>query len=211
VSNTVAALRHSAAAQLDAPVASIEVRAFMHHFVSHRYSAVGDAGGARSAIRILLDCEDVTDQIDAEALGQGVARDFRRTGGLAGMPITASSAFAVLDALANDTGAVVHAPGPVGLPGGYPVSFIDHGSPAVVLPQGLTLEDAVAINADGARFDGIEEIADDGTVRFGSEQMAVLDRLLGYRHETLTLDTAADQAAELADKYQMFAKRFRVG
>ncbi len=57
----------------------------------------------------------------------------------------------------------MHAPGVFGLPGGYPVCFVA-GSPELRLPDGLTLEEAVNFNRLAAKGEGIERIAEDGTV-----------------------------------------------
>jgi hypothetical protein len=66
----------------------------------------------------------------------------------------------------------LRAPGPNGLPGGYPVQG-GKQSLEVVLPQGLTLEEAIHINQEGQRLDGIERIDDDGTVYFAERNMAI--------------------------------------
>ena len=62
-----------------------------------------------------------------------------------------------------DTGEVVHAPGPERLPGGYPVRLSAKGAELVV-PNGLTREEGIRINENAQRLEGIEKIADDGTV-----------------------------------------------
>jgi len=60
-----------------------------------------------------------------------------------------------------------HAPGVFGLPGGYPIRFVD-GAPQLRLPDGLSLEDALNFNHLAARGEGIERIAEDGTVFYTS-------------------------------------------
>lgn len=59
-------------------------------------------------------------------------------------------------AILFDTGEVVHAPGPEGLPGGYPVRLSAKGAELVV-PNGLTREEGVKINEDAQRLEGIEK------------------------------------------------------
>jgi energy-converting hydrogenase Eha subunit C len=56
-----------------------------------------------------------------------------------------------------------HAAGVFGLPGGYPVCFVA-GAPELRLPDGLTLEEAVSFNRLAAKGEGIDRIAEDGTV-----------------------------------------------
>src|SRR6185437_10444303 len=56
-----------------------------------------------------------------------------------------------------------HAPGVFGLAGGYPVRFV-RGELEMRLPDGLTREEAVSFNHLAAKGEGIERIAEDGTV-----------------------------------------------
>ena len=56
-----------------------------------------------------------------------------------------------------------HAPGVFGHPGGYPIRFAS-GALELNLPDELTLEKAVAFNHLAAKGEGIERIAEDGTV-----------------------------------------------
>jgi len=43
---------------------------------------------------------------------------------------------------------------------------VDRNGGTVTLPPDLNLEEAVRINEEGQRFDGIERIDEDGTVHF---------------------------------------------
>ncbi|HEY4357320.1 MAG TPA: hypothetical protein VGN16_16335 [Acidobacteriaceae bacterium] len=56
-----------------------------------------------------------------------------------------------------------HAPGILGLPGGYPVR-IAGGEVELRLPQGVAREDAVAFNRLAAKGEGLESIGEDGTI-----------------------------------------------
>jgi hypothetical protein len=62
-----------------------------------------------------------------------------------------------------NTGKICHAPGPCGLPGGYPVRLSADGA-EVYLPKEITLEEAIKINNECGKYDGIERIEDNGTV-----------------------------------------------
>jgi hypothetical protein len=64
---------------------------------------------------------------------------------------------------ARDEVVETHAPGLFGLPGGYPVRLVE-GAPELRLPLGLLLEEAVAFNRLAAAGEGIDRIAEDGTV-----------------------------------------------
>ncbi len=80
--------------------------------------------------------------------------------------LTAAAALVVLNAFLPATRSLrVSAPGPEGLPGGYPVR-IEGGSVSLDLPPGVTRAEAVAFNEQAAARDGIANIADDGTITF---------------------------------------------
>jgi hypothetical protein len=97
--------------------------------------------------------------------------------------LTAVTAIPLVTSLLDDNVAVeTHAPGVLGLPGGYPIR-IKGGAIQLDLPQEVSLEQAVEFNNISARADGIERIEDDGT--------------LIYREEAKRL--AAPWCAELAE------------
>jgi hypothetical protein len=74
------------------------------------------------------------------------------------------------------TGAEIHTslPGPLGLPGGYPVRITD--GIELDLPAGLSTDAAVAWNRTAARRDGID--VDGDTVRFSEPVLAALEPYL---------------------------------
>lgn len=88
--------------------------------------------------------------------------------------ITAASALPVLAALLPGAAAArFSAPGPRGLPGGYPVR-IAGGAVALDLPHGVAETDAVAFNTRIGRRDGIAGMDADGTVRFSDTAAAAV-------------------------------------
>jgi hypothetical protein len=78
--------------------------------------------------------------------------------------LTAVTAIPLITGLL-DTGLTVetHAPGVLGLPGGYSVR-IEGGTIGLDLPGGITGDEAVEFNNSCARADGIERIETDGTL-----------------------------------------------
>lgn len=86
--------------------------------------------------------------------------------GIAYNEITAAAALPVLLALLPGAAPLrFSAPAPMGLPGGYPVR-ITSGGVALDLPPDADLADAVAFHWRVGRGDGIENVAEDGTVHF---------------------------------------------
>jgi hypothetical protein len=205
VANVVPGLRYSAAESLGVNVGEVEVRLAMEAYVSHRLPKHGDSGGAPFILKVLHDGEDVSAQLDLDAVMAGLSTSWARLGGLTGMQLTAASAVSVLDAMLSDSNTVVHAPGPQGLVGGYPVRVNRQGV-TVVLPPGCTAAEAEAANARALVFDGIEEIREDGSVRYSDRHMAVLSKLLGYSRDVMSLDESEGCAKELAERYGRFRK-----
>ena len=88
-----------------------------------------------------------------------------------------------------------HLPGPLGLPGGYPVT-VRSTEVALRLPPGIGEADAIAFNQRAALADGI--VIEDGRVRFGPAATAELDRIApdlaaGFATTDLPSATAALQ------------------
>ncbi len=207
VANAVPGLRLAAAHLLQAPLSGIAVRFFAHHFLSYRMPSTGVTDGAPYHLTVYRCGREVAlDESDRREIFALVAGRFRRVKGLAGQSVTASSATAVLRALADPADQVVHAPGPRGLVGGYPVRFGEAGI-AVDLPTGLSLDAAIEINRRCQRYDGIAEIDAAGTVHFTPEAADILRTELGYDCRQLPLDACEERANELARKFAAYRER----
>jgi hypothetical protein len=207
VANAVPGIRLAVAHLLGCDVAEIDIRFFAHHYLSYRMPSTGGTDGAPYHLSIYRRGQEVpADAGDHREIFTLVGSRFRRVKGLAGQSVTASSATAVLRAIADDSGRVVHAPGPLGLVGGYPVR-LGYGSISVDLPTGLSLEAAIDINRQGQKFDGIADIDAAGTVYFTAEAAGVMREELGYDCPALRLDECEARAAELARKFDEYRQR----
>ena len=78
----------------------------------------------------------------------------------------------------------------------------------MVLPKDLTLEEAIRINEEGQRYDGIEGIDADGTVHYVGEKMAIMKEMIGYECETMKLEETEERYRELDRKFKAFAAQF---
>jgi hypothetical protein len=85
--------------------------------------------------------------------------------------VTGQSGALLLDSLITGAEWMTHAPGPLGLPGGYPISMRD-GEPRPRLPPGLSQAEAVAANQRAAIRDGV--VVDNGWIRFSPVAAAEL-------------------------------------
>ncbi|PCG87629.1 hypothetical protein CIB93_02750 [Streptomyces sp. WZ.A104] len=206
VANNVPGITAAAADELGRSTADVEVRLVAHHYVSHRLSRHGNSGPAAMGLGIRLDGRDVTAELDTAALLRRLPAQYRRTGGLAGQTMTAASALSVLEPLADGRDAVVHAPGTDGALGGFPVA-IESGKFRPLLPDGMTDEEAHAINLSGQAQDGIREIRADGTVVFEPASMAVMTEELGYDCAEMKLSEAEGRAREISERFAAYRAR----
>ena len=110
--------------------------------------------------------------------------------------VTASSGLVALHALTGETERSIHLPGIGTLVGGYPVR-VNNSSITIDLPDEWSLEQAITVNEASLKWDGIDEMAKDGTIAFTVETQKALRKLLGKNIETLSTETAQDQANDL--------------
>ncbi|NEC09501.1 hypothetical protein G3I26_30135 [Streptomyces sp. SID7909] len=206
VANIMPALTHGYAHLLDVHPSEVELRLVTQHYFSHYVPRFGDAGRGAYHLSARAGGRPVDPPVDhAEVFAQLGGR-LKRLGGVDGQLLTASSAVRVLTGLATDSGVLAHAPAPGGLPGGYPVRVGAAGG-TVDLDGSLTLPEAIRINEECQRADGIEGIDADGTVTFTEREMAIMKRLIGYECRTMKLGDTAEWAKELGHKYRAFARR----
>ena len=97
--------------------------------------------------------------------------------------------------------------GPAGMMGGYPGRLSQKGF-ELELPEGITLDEAVRINWENSKLEGIEEIKDDGTVVFTERNYQLMKELLNYDCKIMTIDESEQRAAELDRLYNEFAKKY---
>ena len=88
------------------------------------------------------------------------------------------------------------------------ITFDSKGG-TVVLPDDLTLEEAIRINEEGQRFDGIDRIDEDGTVHFVDEHMAIVKDMIGYECKSMRLEDTEEQYKELDRKFKAFAAQYK--
>ena len=208
VANPVPAIRASIAHRLGRPLKDVTLYLFAQHYVSHYLPRFGTAGEAPYYLKVMLDGEDITGDLDIDAVFADIPTRFRRPGGRDGQILTASSAVTITLAMADDTGDCTHAPGPSGLPGGYPVR-VDKTGGSVILPKELMLEEAIRINEDGQRYDGIDRIDDDGTVHYTESSVTIMKEMLNYDSKLMKLEDTEAQSEELGRKFREFAGKYQ--
>lgn len=118
-------------------------------------------------------------------------------GGVLNEVTTAASLETILALLPGAPPARLSVPGPLGLPGGYPIR-IDAGTVELDLPPGQELADAIRFNERMGRGDGIAGIADDGTVTFTEEAVRAVSEVAPWLAEPLHPDAIDARAERLA-------------
>jgi hypothetical protein len=199
----VPVLQMGVAARLGVPTRNVGVYAVFHHFHTSYFRHHAE-GAPPYFLRLMVGDQDVTAQFDTDRLLHEVSQD-RFSGELLN-PIVAASGVKNALALLRDIGLLTHSPGPQGLPGGYPVRLSAAGA-QVVLPAGLTMEQALDINTGGQRADGVERIEDDGTVIYTDKAVQVMKEVMGYDLEPLKFDECDERAQELIARSQALAGR----
>ena len=177
------------------------------YIASHALNVQGSRTGAPFFLKIMVRDRDITSKFDAHSLisDRIISAPARLVSWLA-EPAVASSSVRNIMAIINDTHQFAHSPGPNGLLGGYPIRLSARGV-EVVLPEELTLGEAIRLNTEGARWDGIEEIKDDGTVVLTDESCRIMREMLGYDCKEFGLKDCEGRAKELGSLYKKFAEK----
>jgi len=117
--------------------------------------------------------------------------------------LTAAATAQIVEALLSEEPLRTHAPAPAGRPGGYPL-LVDAGRVALDLPASLGEDEAVAINARAARWDGLERVEPDGTLVFTDAVAEATERRLGIRVDRVAPadnDAVADELERARERW----------
>ena len=185
------------------PMRNVTVFMLGHHYHDVRVEEFGSTMGAPYFLKIVVGDKNVTSQFDLDKMWAactqtppGSQSDHR----------VAASAVKNIAAVINDTNELTHSPGPKALPGGYPIRLNAEGV-EVVLPEELTLEQAIKINEDAQKFDGIERIENDGTLVYTDKSVRIMKEMFGYDCPRLRIDESEARAKELRSLYQGFVRK----
>jgi hypothetical protein len=208
VDNIVCTLKVVAANALQVPLRSVDIFMVAPHFVSYYLARFGTTGGAPYYLKIMVDDRDVTQSIDIDTLFAQAVTVGRRPGGIHAHPVVASSVTKIITGILFDTNELGHAPGPNGLPGGYPIRLSARGVD-LFLPEGLTREEAVEINNKAQVYDGVETIEGNGTVVLTDKAAGIFKQLLDFDCKIYSVRDTEVKARELDDKFNKWAANAR--
>ena len=184
------------ARKMNVPFRSVQLYGVGHH--GAYYTARMDGP---YYVKVIVNGEDVSDQWPNEKItrlyqdaGYGVVTQYKSA--LVDQMRTASSFLKHVLAIYYDTNEVhTCVTGVEGLPGGYPTRLSREGA-EVVLP-GISREEAIRINEEGGKIDGIEKIKDDGTVVFCDKNVEYMREVVGYECKELKPSESEERAREL--------------
>jgi len=200
-------LRKVISHRLNVPMRSVFPLLVMHHYAEYWVVREGHTGGAPYYLKVLVDGNDITAELNPEELFKDIVKYAKRLGHPEGHYLVASSAIQKILSLYYDTGETSHVAGPGGLVGGYPVRLSQEGV-KLALPREISQEEAIRINLESQRLEGIEEIKNDGTVVFTDKSCEIMKELLGYECKTMKREEYGERAAELGRRYEEFSKKY---
>lgn len=203
VAEMVPKLEIRASRSLGVSPTQVRVRFVAHHALGkHVYAEQGASQLPVPPFLLRVECDgkDVTAMLDLHDVVVGPEPI------LAGRVthwLTASSAIPLIRAFLQSNPEPHHAPGPAGLPGGYPVQVSSTG---LELNLGdISIEAAKAVNLKSHRFDGIDRVLDDGTVILAEENVQRLRSVFGQCADRIELATVQEQSADLVSRLHTYA------
>ena len=202
IAEIVPKIESLAAIKLGVPIDDISVTLVAHHALQDHVSESPTDEGPPFFLRIMHAGSNVTNIIggldfprQAYPIPTGRRTHF----------LTASSVVRIMAALMTKE-VRLHAPGPEGLPGGYPVLVGPRGVRVPVIKD-LSRQTAIEINEASHKFDGIEAIGLDGTVIFSDRTVEIMSKELGYRCQQLPPSEIEGRAGELLKRFCEYAGR----
>ncbi|MHB1219079.1 MAG: Rossmann-fold NAD(P)-binding domain-containing protein [Alphaproteobacteria bacterium] len=183
----------------------IAVYVVAHHFHAYNILVHGNTRGLPFYMRLMLDADDVTEEVDRSAFLASIPDHARIPAAAGATWIVAASALRTILAFLTGSGEVVHAPGPNGLVGGYPVRVTPRVE--VVLPRDIDLAAATALNEKAQKAEGIERFEDDGTIVLTETAVATLKDVFGFECRRYPLAECFDIARELGNRLRSLGER----
>lgn len=202
VSHLISPIKSACSDQFDVPVRAVDIRLVMSQTGVHASFVNCSIRDVPYYLKVLVEGEDVSNEFDLRSTLEQERLPFQTQPGETEIStITGAASSRVVTALLHDTGELVHAPGPNGLEGGFPVR-LDRTGANVVLPDDINVSKAVEIGQTGNRYNGVERIEDDGTVVFTEKTRDVFDTYLGIDIAKCSPSNALDVTTAIIHGYQ---------
>jgi hypothetical protein len=189
--------------KLNIPIKNIKVYACGAHYWNFVTVRFGDVCGSPYYLKIIAEGNDVTKMFDFKDLLK-----YPRTGGAEVSPVVASSGAKIILSALNNSKDIINLPGPNGLPGGYPTRVSSEGV-EVILPNDISLQEAIQINEGSNRCDGIEKIDEQGNIEFTEKSYRVMKDMIGYDCKVLEIDRLEEEQQKLNSMFKKFCEKYR--
>lgn len=200
------AVRIEVSRRLQVPIDVVKVYLVAHH-VWWVYPREAGYKKGPYYLKVCVNDKDVTEKFDTDQLMWDAIKLYPPDTEFT--TVSANSTIKNMFALLSPNPIFTHSPAPNGLPGGYPILLSKNGA-ELALPEGITREEAIKINEDSNKIDGIERIEDDGTVVYADYSHQILKEMLGFDHPTFKAEDSLEVAFELMAKYREFAAKVAV-
>lgn len=158
ISNLVPGLKLAFASHLSVSAKKVEIRIVGHHYVSWNAPNQRGCPDAPYHLTVIYPGGKLHFLGPSDAPFEILRRYASRVRGLDGLGVTIGSAATLVSALLGSSQHQHHSPGAKGFPGGYPVNVDYDGRVSLNLPDELSEQQAVAINAQAQVFDGISHV-----------------------------------------------------
>ena len=206
----VPAIRQAVGDRMAVAPHRVEVTLVAHHFHAYNILMHGHAHGLDFPLRISIDGAELDRAaLDRAELLASIPDRCRIPAAAAATWIVAASAVRILLDLLDPVGQILHAPGPLGLVGGYPLRAGRDGL-TLALPEGVSRDHAVAINWEAQRAEGIEAIEPDGTIVLTEVAAGTLSEVFGYGCSRYPLADCLAIAKDLATALRALGERHGV-
>lgn len=206
ISNLVPGLKIGFAGELAILPDDIDIRIIGHHYVSWNAPTEHGCSNAPYDLTILHPNGKLHFSGPNDAPFAILRKRASRVRGLDGLGVTIGSASTLLGAFLGSEQNRHHSPGANGLPGGYPVRIAIDGTVDLNLPDGLSQQQAVAINEQAQVLDGIAQVGPGKVTASSKAQEAYLE-ILGTDLPQVTLsnvvEIADDAIARLNKRFDL--------
>jgi len=205
-------IRSVVSLKMNTPMRAVKVFLIAHHSTLHLFQRRIVPSKSTYFLKVLADDKDITkkwspEEILLAAVGGSRAPDGERLSEF-DPHFTACMAVGDILAILNNTGEIRHSPGPSGLIGGYPVRLSSKGA-EVYIPEEITLEEAIKMNEEAQKLEGVEEIRDDGTVVFTDEAVRIMDEVMNWDLKRFNVRDCEKVAKELGFVYRELVKKYK--
>jgi hypothetical protein len=189
-------IQKAAADKLQEKIENITVYLIAPYAVLNRLFRFGDSKGLPYILKINNKETDITNKLNIKELLLTVGKYLSHFTIHHLGYIAACSGVKNALAILNNTNQQTHAPGPLGLPGGYPIKLNKNGA-KITLPYTVTIEEAIQTNEQALLGDGIEQIKKDGTIIFTDRCQRTWKEVLDYDCKELKVKDCEKRAKEI--------------